>query len=137
MVKRIIHGKSYNTETATKIAESARNTLDNDSYNHFFFNSLYKTRHGTYFIHHGHDLYPEEADLIPLSAQEAQDWLQKHAATTKSTDLLAPAAKTNPESRFTLRMPDQLKQRIDEAASTHRQSTNAWIIRCLENALSK
>ena len=36
------------------------------------------------------------------------------------------------ESRFTLRMPDVLKSRIDALAKSRDQSTNAWITRCLE-----
>ncbi len=36
------------------------------------------------------------------------------------------------ESRFTLRIPQMLKVRIDKLAKIRGQSTNAWVIRCLE-----
>ncbi|EOD70065.1 hypothetical protein [Amycolatopsis vancoresmycina] len=38
-------------------------------------------------------------------------------------------------SRINLRLPDQLKQRVEEAASRDRLSTNAWLVRAASNAL--
>ena len=36
------------------------------------------------------------------------------------------------ETKFTLRMPDSLRDRLAERARANRQSLNAWIVRCLE-----
>ena len=36
------------------------------------------------------------------------------------------------EVKFTLRMPDSLRERLAERAKANDQSLNAWIIRCLE-----
>ncbi|MFB9685595.1 hypothetical protein [Amycolatopsis plumensis] len=53
----------------------------------------------------------------------------------------APAEAPPPEaddgavSRINLRLPDQLKQRIEEAASRDRLSINAWLVRAANTAL--
>jgi len=41
------------------------------------------------------------------------------------------------QARFSLRLPDDLKRRIDEKASTDGVSTNAWMVRALEGALGR
>jgi hypothetical protein len=53
----------------------------------------------------------------------------------------APAEAPPPEaddgavSRINLRLPDQLKQRVEEAASRDRLSINAWLVRAANTAL--
>ena len=37
------------------------------------------------------------------------------------------------ESKFTLRMPDSLRERLAERAKANNQSLNAWMVRCLES----
>ena len=102
------------------------------------FSELYQTRHGAYFSHHG-DLSldadnPRFMAISPLSPAEAQTWMERNA----SPDLIEAHFGEQPEagdsdSRFTLRMPDALRRRIDIIATSNKQSLNAWIVRCLEN----
>ena len=48
-MKRIIDGVTYNTETATKLAQAEwTNALDEDE----IVGILYQTRGGAYFVHH-------------------------------------------------------------------------------------
>ena len=46
-----------------------------------------------------------------------------------------PEADDGAVSRINLRLPDQLKQRVEEAASRDRLSINAWLVRAANNAL--
>jgi hypothetical protein len=48
---------------------------------------------------------------------------------------LPPEADDGAVSRINLRLPEQLKQRVEEAASRDRLSTNAWLVRAASSAL--
>ena len=65
--KRIIGGKTYNTETATLVAGGS-----DDHAVHF--DELYQTRHGAYFRYSGH---VDELVLKPLSPTEARAWMER------------------------------------------------------------
>jgi hypothetical protein len=40
-------------------------------------------------------------------------------------------------ARLTLRMPDPLKARVEQAAARESISTNAWLVRCVEGGLER
>ena len=132
-MKRIIGGKTYNTETATCVAKAYQHPMD-DAH----FSELYQTRHGAYFTHYG-DLSLGADDygfleIRPLSPAEAQAWMERNA----STDLIEAHFGEQPEageseSRLTVRIPDKLKERVEALAAANKQSVNAWIMRCLES----
>jgi predicted HicB family RNase H-like nuclease len=137
MTKRIIDGKTYNTETATLVAEAAT-----DPYEPSEFDELYQTRHGAYFRHYGDWARVDHTGTVsyvePLTPAEAQAWMEKHAWA----ELLEKHFGEQPEageseSRITLRIPDALKSRIEEMASANNQSLNAWIMRCLESCAKR
>ncbi|WP_103335556.1 toxin-antitoxin system HicB family antitoxin [Amycolatopsis sp. CA-126428] len=46
-----------------------------------------------------------------------------------------PEADDGAVSRINLRLPDQLKQRVEEAAGRERISINAWLVRAASSAL--
>jgi hypothetical protein len=48
-----------------------------------------------------------------------------------------PADGGSEQARFSLRLPDDLKARIDERASADGVSTNTWIVRALEGSLGR
>ncbi len=131
-MKRIIGGKTFNTETATCIAKAYQHPQDDA-----LFDELYQTRHGAYFQYHGD--WSSSADsldfeqLTPLSPVEAQVWMERNA----SPDLIEVHFGEQPEageaeSRLTVRIPDKLKDRVEALATANKQSVNAWIMRCLE-----
>lgn len=134
-MKKIIEGKTYNTETATRIAEEL---FSNPHDAGMIFNELYQTRHGAYFRFYGTEYDEWPARIEPLSPAEAQVWMEKHASVELIEQHFGEMPEAgDSESRFTLRMPDSLKQRIDVAAKTNNQSTNAWIVRALEKAANE
>ena len=136
--KRIIDGKTYNTETATQLAGSGG--ADDGPYEHGKF--LYQTRFGAFFVYS----YLDGADendfekIDPLTPEEARAWLEKNASYTP--DLIERLFGEMPEagsgeSKFTLRMPDSLRDRLADRAKANNQSLNAWIVRCLESCAAE
>jgi hypothetical protein len=56
------------------------------------------------------------------------------AETTSEPRAADPSAE---QARFSLRLPDELKARIDARASMEGISTNTWIVRSLEGAVGR
>ena len=135
--KRIIDGKTYNTETAALIAEHC---LEENNYEESV--HLYRTRFGAYFLHAylvGIDEH-EYSKIEPLNTEQARSWLEKYKGD--DPDFIEHLFDEMPEagsgeSKFTLRMPDILRERLAARAKANDQSLNAWIIRCLESCAAE
>lgn len=136
--KRIIDGKTYNTETATLIA----GYWDEDHPPFTYGNFLYQTRFGAFFRYEemegrGEDDY----ELItPLSPDHARAWMEEYQSF--DPDLIERLFGEMPEAgsgevKFTLRMPESLKNRLAEKAQANKQSLNAWMVRCLEGCATE
>jgi hypothetical protein len=129
--KRIIDGRTYNTETATKIADSTR---DEGAYE--ITESLYQNRFGAFFLYSsllGSDGHDGET-IVPRSPEEARAWLEERPDGADHIEALfdeLPEAGSG-ETKFTLRIPDSLRDRLSALAKKNSQSLNAWIVRCLE-----
>jgi hypothetical protein len=131
--KRIIEGKTYNTETATQIAGWSDDDGPYDSGRY-----LYQTRFGAFFLYsylEGRDEDDHES-IQPFTPDQAREWLEKNLS--HRADLIESLFGQMPEagsgeSKFTLRMPDSLRDRLAECAKANNQSLNAWIVRCLES----
>jgi hypothetical protein len=131
--KRIIDGKTYNTETATQLAGRED---DNGPYESGAF--LYQTRFGAFFLFSylggtGEDDYEK---IQPFTPEQARAWLEEHEPW--NIDLIERLFGEMPEAgsgevKYTLRMPESLRDRLAERAKANNQSLNAWMIRCLES----
>lgn len=131
-VKRIIDGKTYNTETATQIS----------GWSDFYGPAeaggfLYQSRFGAFFEFSYLDGAAEDdyEKITPLSPEEARLWLEKYES--QNPELIESLFGEMPEAgssevKYTLRMPESLRNRLNEKAKENSQSLNAWIIRCLE-----
>lgn len=132
--KRIIDGKTYNTETATRLAGWDETS---DGYPVTYGQHLYQNRFGAFFLYTYQDDGPDgpEQDLTPYTPDDVRLWLEKYRS--HDVDLFEslfgklPEAGTG-ESKFTLRLPDSLRERLAARAKDNGQSLNAWIIKCLE-----
>lgn len=89
-MKRIIDGKRYNTETAEEIA-SYETDLGRGNFRHYT-ESICKTKSGNWFLageggpmtkysQPCGDMTGGGEDIIPLSSDEAQRWLESHNET--------------------------------------------------------
>jgi HicB family len=137
--KRIIDGKTYNTETATEIEGW---DISEEEYPVTHGQHLYQNRFGAFFLHSYQDDGPNgpEENLEPYTPEQARKWLEEHRSYR--VDLIESLFGKMPEagsgeSKFTLRMPDSLRDRLAERAKAKNQSLNAWIVRCLESCAAE
>jgi len=107
-MKRIIGGTAYNTETATRIAAGGGATL-------------YQTRYGDFFICRA------SGELLDLTPAAARTFLKQHAPDQKIV--------AEPARRWTIRLPEALARRVEQAAADARISVNTYLMRVLEDAL--
>ena len=130
--KRIIGGKTYNTETSTHIEG---HDVDEGPYE--WGEHLYQSRHGAFFIYRYQDGMSEDdyQKIVPMSPDEAQQWLEEKVSYRP--ELIISLFGEMPEAgqsevKFTLRLPESLQARLKAAAKENGQSLNAWMVRCLE-----
>jgi len=131
-IKRIIDGKTYNTETATLIEGRDENEHHYDT-GEF----LYQSRFGAFFIYRYLSGIDEEDynTIVPITPEQAREWLEKNYSY--QPELIEKLFGEMPEAgsgevKFTLRMPESLRDRLSARAKENDQSLNAWIVRCLE-----
>jgi hypothetical protein len=130
--KRIIDGKTYNTETATQITGLV------EHHEHFESGAfLYQTRFGAFFLYsYLAGLNEQDFERIgPFTPEEARAWLEKN--NSYNPELIEKLFGQMPEAgsgevKYTLRMPESLRDRLAALAKGNDQSLNAWIVRCLE-----
>ena len=121
--KRIIGGRTYNTETASLLGRREADDFPLEE-------ALFKTRHGAYFLFRDRN-YEEE--VKPLEPEVAQEWMEKHCrADLFEAEFGEMPEAGDPEARITLRIPETLRKRLAAIAEDRKQSLNAWIQRCLE-----
>jgi predicted HicB family RNase H-like nuclease len=130
--KRIIEGKTYNTETATQITGSIREEGPGEITEY-----LYHNRFGAFFLYQNVDGWEEQdgEKLIPRTPEQAREWLEKQPNGAHHIEALfgvMPEAGSG-EIKFTLRIPESLRDRLAALAKENNQSLNAWMVRCLES----
>ena len=153
-MKRIIGGKTFNTETATVISREEKfvkwepwqeDEVD-ESEGYLDTETLYQTRQGDFFVvvteleadfDHGRPIGASPVErLKPLTAGYALDWLRAHhpPLTAKVLTLLARRMEKErtEASAVLLRIPQSLKERLEACAKNKGQSLNTWVMRCLE-----
>ena len=130
--KRIIDGKTYNTETATQIAG-----WDEDEGQYTRGEYLYQTRFGAFFRFTFLDGADEDdyARITPLTPEDARKWLEERVSW--NPEIIESLFGEMPEAgsgeiKYTLRLPESLRNRLATRAEENKQSLNAWIVRCLE-----
>lgn len=131
MVKRVINGKAYNTDTATRIDDNLHTAHPGDVPE--VAKILYRTKHATFFLVISNQ-YIERDDIKPLSEEEARKWCENN-----NTDLDVmerhfgefPEAGVS-EMRTTLRMPSTLYEEASALAAAKDESLNTYIMRLLE-----
>lgn len=144
-LKRIIGGKTFNTETSAIVASDMLWHENDDG--SFDFTSqpygewaLYQTRHGAFFLWEGvwnSRTGKQDEYITPYDDVESREWLEKRLP--EDPELIEQHFGQQPEagdteSRITLRVPDVVKRRIDNVRGD--LSMNAYILRCLEQCLA-
>jgi hypothetical protein len=124
-MKRIIDGKSYNTDTATLVfSEGAPEPS-------MAWWALYQTRHGAFFkVLVDHD--GETTTSTPLSDADAQALLEKRANHLVEQYFGPFPEGGAAERRLTIRIPGNLADRVEAAAKEKGLSLNSYAMRCFE-----
>lgn len=134
--KRIIDGKTYNTETATQIGGSVREEGPGEIAEY-----LYQNRFGVFFLYslvEGFEEHDGER-IVPYTPEQARKWLEQLSDGARQIETLfgeMPEAGSG-EAKYTLRMPESLRDRLASYAKANNQSLNAWIVRCLESCAAE
>jgi len=160
MIKQVIDGKTYNTETARCLATVDLLGYRTDGQGRFTTNtpkkvgttSLYETRGGAYFLVRDYDpgagFYPEfdlvgqfrihDHGVIPLKRKEALGWAEsKGLDFDKVEEMFGKIAEArDQEGAILLRLPQTLKLTIEKSAAVAGVSTNTWLMRCAERAIA-
>jgi predicted HicB family RNase H-like nuclease len=127
-MKRIIDGKTYDTDTATEVFRPGGNPLNGAWW------GMYQTRHGAFFEVNcnprGYHTFS------PLSDEEAQKLLEKRANHLVEKFFGPMPEYGSAEKRLTLRIPIGLARRVEAAANGVELDVNKYIQRCLEKAVS-
>jgi hypothetical protein len=138
VVKRIIDGRSYNTETGELVAYCSESVPFKE--NDITALKMYRTRAGAYFYTWLDD--NQEIQLKPLTHHRAR-------ASLKSEDrefgkvpwekLVPEAVPEDPrqtDAVIYFRASREFKARVERAAKEANQSVNAWLLRVVEYAVA-
>lgn len=124
-MKRIIDGKTYNIDTATRLAGGG----DERSLGWW---GLYRTRYDAFFkvmVDHDGETVLE---FKPLTDEEALAALQEHAPH-RVDECFGPFPEAgSAERRLTIRVPGNLAARVEAAAEAKGLSLNSYVMRCFE-----
>jgi predicted DNA binding CopG/RHH family protein len=133
-MRRIKNGTAYDTDTGELIKEVGFS--DTSPYEAA---SLYRTRNGAFFLWAQYLTpgYNTETDIFPLSDEDAQKWLEKHADNLVEQYFGEMPEGGAAEKRMTLRLPNNLATRIEEIAQAQKIPLSRYIRRCLERCAAE
>lgn len=142
-MKRIVGGKTYNTETAALVARGW--WTDNSRWRQDAVrmqDDLYITRGGAFFrVRTEVDNAEARAILEPLTRARAEEWAAEDEVEIYDATALAEppeaAAEVEPEATLYIRVPRALKERIEGHAKEDGVSLNAWVMRCVERCAAE
>jgi hypothetical protein len=143
-MKRVIDGRTYNTDTATIVAKW--NYEDEEGYDTEA--RLYRNRGGAFFIVHFWTVGVGEdaVDKIYFEAPVLRDQVDRLVEMRTNLEILDEAvlasppeaeAEDEPSATIYYRLPSSLKAAIEAAAGAESLSVNAWLLRCTESCVAR
>jgi hypothetical protein len=145
-MKRVINGMTYNTDTATKLAQKTWESPFGRT-GAKGVRTLYQTKGGAFFLfeENTEGIWNERAGeyevkttcaFIPINRKYAEEWILegKEAKIFNNPfgDPPEAAADASTGETMLVRMPPALKRQIEEAAKANDVSMNAFMLRCIE-----
>jgi hypothetical protein len=157
-MRKIVDGVAYDTSTSTRLAQwGPYEDVDSHGRNYESSGTLYQTHGGAFFSddetitqiperdsrYGGRDAYVrEEHEFVPLTLDEAKAWSTNVNAQVRvlsdkfAHDVPEAEGESGGEGATVyVRVPADLKRRIDEAASAAGQSAGSWGLKCFERCL--
>ena len=144
-MKRIINGEWYDSELSTLISEAIYgDPTDKDHYSE----ALYRNVNEVFFLaalggvdsyyaslFSGGNLTPG-SDIIPLTSSEARRWLEDHDYQEKIERLFGKQSEAGHDTEcIDLRVPTELKKRIEVVAAEEGVSMEIWLIKMIKREL--
>jgi hypothetical protein len=141
-MKRVVDGETYNTHTATLLAESEYQ-VDLNNRECPTLGQLYQTRGGSFFIaeyitigrdHDGEDVH--KIRFLKCSEDGARLWINTGKVGVHLNPFEDKDSEKETTGTFCVRMAATLKSQIEAAAEAEGLSANSWAMRCFEKCLS-
>jgi hypothetical protein len=141
-VKRVIDGRSYNTDTATVLGQ-VKGGKKNSGLEIETIETLYQTPSGAFFEVVHHEFYilnplsdiwetSERTTLTPQGSEQAKVWLSGLDPTAIRHNPFQTPEETTGTATVIVRMPLSLKKQIEAAAAEGNMSVNALALRAFE-----
>jgi hypothetical protein len=140
-MKRLVDGVTYNTNTATLLAESEYQ-VDWNNREYPTLGHLYQTRGDTFFIaeyitigqdHGGEDIH--KIRFLKCSEDGARLWINTGNVEVHLNPFEEKGSEETTGTVY-VRMDAALKRQIEAAADADGLSVNSWAMRCFEKCLS-
>ena len=137
-MKKIINGKSYDTNTARLVGDWA-NISDVRDFN-FYSETLYRKRTGEYFLHGegnaaskysksiGNNTWAGGSAIIPLTYDAAREWAEEHLDADEYESEFGAVDESDETATVSVRIPAHLKAALDrECAKSGRTQTDVIV----------
>ncbi len=149
IMKKIIKGKLYNTDTATFVAEHEKHARSSFSWYH---EALYLKKTGEYFLWgEGHAASPyntacpdggsDPGEAIrPISYVEAREWAEKHMTADEYIHLFGEPEEDESKTKLTLHIRRDLVNKIKQLAAKSSKTISEYIedmiSECIEDMIN-
>ena len=147
-MRRIIQGKAYDTNTATRVADwdNGHNTSDFQYCNE----ELYKTPRGAWFLfgeggamstyrsHHGNNTGWGE-QIMPYTPEQAREWLEQRDKTDELEEYFGKVEDAGEDSGYDFKvrgLSGELHSRIKAESESSGKSMNSIILTLIEDGMN-
>ena len=147
MIKRVIDGKTYNTDTSTLVASKSgkMGSSREDERSVEWCDELFVNKNGAFYVvetvaSERLDTYGDwntrtASTIVPKTAEEAKDFIETGEVDIHDASVFsypAEAGEEIKEETFLLRLPSHVKARAAEKAKEEGKSLNAYISGLIE-----
>ena len=143
-MKKIINGKVYDTNTATKVGEWDDGKWDDRL--HHCMEDLYRKRTGEFFLHGsggastkyavptGGSNWSSGENIFPLTYEAAQKWAEEHLDGDKYEAIFGEVVEDDTKTLISLYLPNSKVEQYKRNAAKEGLSFTAYLQSMLEKA---
>lgn len=143
-MKKIIGGKRYDTDTATKLGTWDNNYGVTDF--HYCEETLYQKKTGEFFLHGSGNAASKYAEpvgsnswsggkrLMPMSFKEAQQWAEEHLSADEYESIFGEVAEDDSKVTITLSLPKSAAEKLKRLASQTEKTQSEIIADMIKDA---